>query len=721
MLEYGADGYLLSGTDPVMLGNGKVSFFTGDASNPGSALGVHDCIVTRSMDFSQNRILMDNTISSIQSGRWSVCKAQDNLREIPVIGVSSCGLDMRTAIHRLECDLEDTDIRVQLERYATYHLPYCTMQSIQVRSGADYELQVKHYVTLPKDFRLIDVVFSGNMISVSALDGSTTKHIMLAEGRISDSGKPIAVGVMYTIQDPSVTTMTGFQMLSEAGREAGAAAVFQVTANYPCTLHAMTCVLTGHDFFNPRDSVMRCLVSIASTSTMAKVRLDHVAQWTSLWKNDVVIEPRYTISQQEMADVQKVRRALRQSLYVLYSSVRIGVSNMLNVAPSLTVVDANLIDATGSVIAGDDMWIMPVLTMLNPSLARSIIEFRYQELMVAITTASQLGYSGAKYPSASDELSATTPYSVSWSSSANSRLYNTSLIAIHAWNYYRVTLDQQYLTKVGFAILSGIANFLASRASPNETNAYQYDFIGVTDVEGNLVINDFMDIFLAKFALNCAIEASFVVGVPVEQKWTDVKNGLKVEFVNDDANNGVPLPHMNFEESQDTFRFPSVLFPLFPLYFNDLCMTVFGSNQSFSVDMYARTLNFVIDRLTSMDFFSSIIVCGCVASLAQSTLDLQEGINVLSGDTFDTHMNNVLTHMNADFSKLTPDKCAAFVAFFLSGFCGTHIKGGIASGKFAYSTLEIATAPTSIMPKSWEKVTFNGNGNVMNTMNRSVL
>lgn len=728
MLEYDAtDGYLLSGTDPVVLGNGKVSFATGDASDASSAFDVNNCIVTRTMDLSQNKILMDNTVASVQSGRWYVSKAQDTTREITCADVTSAGLDMRTAIHRLECVLSDPDILATLERYAVYHLPYCTAQTMQVRSAAKYDLHLKHYVTLPKnDFRLSDVTFSGNMIAVSALDGSQIKHILLADGRISDSNKPIAVGVMYTIQDPSVTSMIGFQMLSQAGRDAGGVATFQVQANYPGTVHALTCSATGHDFANPRDTVMRCLLSIASSSTMAKIRLDHVSQWSALWKNNIVLEPRYTISQSEMARVQRVRRGIRQSLYILYSSVRVGVSSMLNVS-SPSTVDANLIDSSGDIIAGDDMWIIPVLTVLNPALARSILEFRYQELMVASTTASQLGYAGVKYPSSTDEFTAITEYSVAWSSSANSKLYNTALIGVHAWNYYRVTLDQQYLSKAGFPILNGVANFLASRATVSENNANQYDLIGVTDPDGNLVINDFLDIFVCKLALNSAIEACFVLGIPVEDKWTAVKNGLKISFVNDDAGAGIPLPYMHFDQTLDTFRFPSILFPLFPMYFNDLCMAVLGSKQAFNPDMYARSLQFALQCLfdkDSPDFATSLLICGCVCQLCQNVTSLDQSVSVLnSADySFDFHFDNVLDFVSeVDLTLLSANSCASFLALVMSGFCGAIIKGGIASGKFAYSTLEVGSVSTAVMPKTWEKITIAArNGTVMTTMNRNV-
>lgn len=728
MLEFDeTDGYFLSGIDSVVLANGKVSFETCPIEGA-SPFDVRNCIVTRSMDLSKNQVLLDNTVATPNFGRWAVSSAQDSNNEISISSVEKSGLDMRTAIHHVEAVLKDESLRVELDRYAVYHLPYCCMHSMQVTSSASYDLHVKHFVTLPKnDYRIVDVIFSGNVIATSTLDGIGNRHVMIAQGRIADSGAPMCFGVMYTIDDPAVTTMKGFQMLSQAGREAGCVAIFQVQENYPCVVHALTCAMTGHDFPDARESVMRCLLSAASTSTPLEIRVDHVSAWSKLWEHNLILEPKYSITPDDMAQVQKVKRAIRQSLYTLYSRVRPGVSAAINIGGSPTRVDPGAVDIDGSVLSGDDMWLLPALTCFNPSLAKSLIEFRYRELELATTAASQLGYGGVKYPSITDDFTANTPYSISWSAATNSKIYNTALVGVHAWNYYRATADMQFLSKVGFPILNGVANFLITRSTidPNDNN--KYDLISVTDADGNLTINEVMNVFLAKLALNCAIEAAFVMNVPVYQEWMDVKNGLHVDFIS--VEQGIPIPFLNFDSNSDKFMFPGMLYCIFPMFLRDFMQCLGNNEQVFNADMYRNMIVYSLDHMKEHDYekwprVTCIALCANLAYLAR-TITVNGSIDVLyppSPDTYPWDFAQVFdivlkTVGNVeDFTTLTLDNCAAFLLLITSGFMDVYIKGGIAPGMFAYSNMEIYAATSSVMPSTWQSLKLD-RGKIRGSLN----
>lgn len=718
------DGYSLTGTDAVRLGNGKVSFLTGDASDSATALDVQQSLMTRSVDVQNGRVGFDNTVPSVSSGRWCVLGADKN--ELAVDAIRVCELNMRSAVHRLEAQLSDPDVSVDLDRYAVGHLPYCTVQSMLVRSAASYAVDVQHFVTLPRsDFRLTDVKFSGNMIRVDTVDrGPDVRYILLADGRLSDSGLPYAAAVMYTMDDPTVTSMLGFEMLTQAGREVGGVATFGVEANYPSRIHALTCAATGHDFPDPRDVVMRCVIGTASLHTMEQVRLQHTVYWNKMWQSDIVLEPKTTATPEEFLRVQRVRRAIRESLYVVYSSVRSGASSLFNIVPPgrTSRVDANLMDATGEILAGDDLWIMPILTILNPSLARTIIEFRYRELEMATVAATQLGYSGAKYPSVSDDsVVSGNSFGMAWGPASNSKLYNTALIALHAWNYYRVTMDVQFLEKVAYPILHGVASFVASRASVSESNSNAYDLVAVADVSGDLLINESFNVFVARMALTCAMEASYVLNVPFDPAWNSVRNGLAFTFLNGDVPRGVPNPYLNFQEGIDAMVFPSILLPLVPVYLNDLSLGVLGNSGSITASMYENALRFALENSIDVESFSAnSVVCACIAHLAYRVTSSGRAAEVLSDADldFEGRLGAVVSRIvDREDGEVGLNDAAAFLLLVVSGLTNAFIKGGVSPGKFAYSQMEVNAINSHPMPSSWASITVRARSKVNVTIN----
>ncbi|CAM3632503.1 HAD-IA family hydrolase [Smaragdicoccus niigatensis] len=120
----------------------------------------------------------------------------------------------------------------------------------------------------------------------------------------------------------------------------------------------------------------------------------------------------------------------------------------------------------------DELFVLPVLNLRNPSLTRGLLLYRYRRLDQARRTAQAAGYAGALYPwqSGSDgrEESPTwhlNPQSGHWVPDPSRLAHHSGLaVAYNVWQYFEATGDISFLTQYGAEMLAEIARFWASRA-----------------------------------------------------------------------------------------------------------------------------------------------------------------------------------------------------------------------------------------------------------------
>lgn len=679
-------------TSRFVLGNGKVGMIPSSEN----LLAVSSCFTSRPSDFTKEQSLIVNTIPSVVSGEWVISGLTTGPSSGDAVALDPVSNTLNMYNGTQTSSLAGTDgITATITRYAVRQFPYCTMQTCVVTSGALYDLQVQHLVTLPEnDYRITNFTFSGNLLSAG--DGSLrNRAILVGDGTVADSQLPVTVGVLYDVVDTSVSRFVGFQMVAKGGRDAGGYPLFTVDAGFPATFHALTCVMTGHDFANPHDEVLRSLLSIRSLHDMNEIRVGHSLAWARLWNGDVKIE-----SMSAQADAVTAKQAVRTAVYMLYSLVRPSASSQLTVAPNMVRIDAGSIDQNGDVLAGDDFWLLPVLTLLNPSMARSLLEYRYNELAVALNAAKSLGYAGVRYPVASD-TTVLTQYTNAWSPASNSKIYNTCLIGIHAWNHYRVTLDDYYLRQIAAPILNGVAQFVASRVTPETDNfGSYYSLVQVSDADGTVVTDDFMNCFLARFVLKCASECQYALRHAVPQLWQDiVSKGLRVAY--HDVNSGTFLPYVLFDASNDTYTFPSTLMPLFPFWLDGFKRL----HPNFSEQAIAVNYRWALQHV---DGDPSPTVNAILAGVAAHLVNISQAgtaDSAYASDQFATRFGALIDAMTSDdMSSLNVSTCAATILTVLSGVCGVYIQGGVQSNAVPYARMQVVRGTVAYMPRGWDDI-----------------
>lgn len=250
----------------------------------------------------------------------------------------------------------------------------------------------------------------------------------------------------------------------------------------------------------------------------------HKKAWEELWKSDIVIEG----DNQAQQDV-------RSMLYHLYSFVREG--NDLSISP----MGLSGLGYNGHVFWDTELWMYPALLVMQPALAKSLVEYRFQRLPAARRNAFSHGYRGAMFPWESAGTGVEeTPV---WALSGPFEHHITACVGLAAWNYYCVTQDKDWLKEKGWPILRETADFWASRVERNGPGKYDINNVGAADEWAENVDNNAFTNAAAKAVLQHASSAAKVLGLPADPDWKHVADNIPILVME----NGVTKEHATYK------------------------------------------------------------------------------------------------------------------------------------------------------------------------------
>lgn len=180
----------------------------------------------------------------------------------------------------------------------------------------------------------------------------------------------------------------------------------------------------------------------------------------------------------------------------------------------------------GHVFWDAELWMFPPLLVLHPELARSMIEYRYQRLEAARRNAFNRGYKGAMFPWESAETGVEeTPV---WALSGPFEHHITACVAIAAWNYYCVTQDKEWLREKGWPVLSGTADFWASRVERNGPGKYEIKNVVAADEWAENVDNNAFTNAAARANLQFATQAAKILNIDPDPDWMKVAVNIPI-------------------------------------------------------------------------------------------------------------------------------------------------------------------------------------------------
>ncbi|UOQ76390.1 glycoside hydrolase family 65 protein [Hymenobacter sp. 5516J-16] len=235
----------------------------------------------------------------------------------------------------------------------------------------------------------------------------------------------------------------------------------------------------------------------------------HTKAWQTLWQSDIQI----TGDAQAQQDVHSM-------LYHLYSFSRAGT----DYSPSPMGLSG--LGYNGHVFWDTDVWMFPVLAVLQPDIARSLVEYRFNRLELARRNAFAHGYKGAMYPwESADTGVEETPV---WALSGPFEHHISACVALAAWQYYCVTQDKEWLREKGWPILSATADFWASRVERNGPGHYDIKNVVAADEWAENVDNNAFTNAAARVNLQNATAAARLLGLRPTPDWQHVAQNIPI-------------------------------------------------------------------------------------------------------------------------------------------------------------------------------------------------
>ena len=196
----------------------------------------------------------------------------------------------------------------------------------------------------------------------------------------------------------------------------------------------------------------------------------HVAAWDALWRSDIVLPDR--------PDLQQWVRA---GLYGLLSNIRQGADD------SISPVGLTSDNYAGLIFWDAETWMYPALLLTHPEVAKSIVEYRYR------TRAGARGPTRSGWATRACSIRGTAPAAVTWRRSATawtrrtasrrstSRATSRSRSGSTTWP----PATASWLRAHGWPMLSGIAEFWASRVTANADGSYSINNVAGPDEYSN--------------------------------------------------------------------------------------------------------------------------------------------------------------------------------------------------------------------------------------------
>ena len=174
--------------------------------------------------------------------------------------------------------------------------------------------------------------------------------------------------------------------------------------------------------------------------------------------------------------------AIHSSLYYLVSSLPSANTNLpkntfYGLSPTGLGRGGQLIDYEGHNFWDTEIWMFPVVNLIDSDWAKSLLDYRFNKLKAAKDYANQTGFRGTRYPweSAYTGVEATQPCCPEV---ALFQHHITGDISFAVRNYLAATLDLEWIKDKGCEMADEIAKFWASRVKFNQESGF-YDIEGI--------------------------------------------------------------------------------------------------------------------------------------------------------------------------------------------------------------------------------------------------
>ena len=409
-------------------------------------------------------------------------------------------LDMQKAALTTTFDV-GSKVSVKHTMMALRHLPFTSMIMVEITAKEDCEVTPMTVIEAPnhlKDVRNyyaeIDRPHVKIPLMTSVAESPSGMHKVAASNSfIFEEAHGEEPDIIHEDWDYNMHLAKFYKKL-----KAGETYKFSVVASAVSTEH----------YDDPHNEAERLTIFAMLEGTERLLRR-HEAAWAKLWESDIIVE----------GDLQ-AQKDIRFAIYHLYSFARKGT------AYSLSPMGLSGLGYNGHVFWDTELWMYPPLLMLQPEIAKSLLEYRFERLDAAKQNAFAHGYDGAMYPwESAGDGSEDTPV---WALTGPFQHHITGCVGWAHWKYYQVTKDKEWLQTRGYPILKEAADFWKSRVERNGPGKYEIkNVIGANEWEENIDNNAFTN-GMAITTLNYATQAAKELGIEADPDWTHVADNIPI-------------------------------------------------------------------------------------------------------------------------------------------------------------------------------------------------
>ncbi|TXB61465.1 glycoside hydrolase family 65 protein [Phaeodactylibacter luteus] len=409
-------------------------------------------------------------------------------------------LDMRQAELRTTFQLGGK-IAVQHTMMALRHLPYTAMVQVEVRALQDTRLTASSVIQAPDHLRDVRNFYS-------EIDRPHVSIPLLSSLAESPSGRlKVAVSNSFIFEEPHGSEP---RIIHEDWDYNRHLAKFSVDLKAGTTYRfavAASAVSSAHyeDPFNEAER-LTIFAKLEGTERLLK---RHRSAWEALWESDIVVE-----------GAVEDQRDIHSMIYHLYAFARKGT------AYSLSPMGLSGLGYNGHAFWDTEIWMYPPLLLLQPDIARSLLEYRFERLEAARQNAFAHGYEGAMYPwESAGDGSEDTPV---WALTGPFQHHISADIGWACWKYYQVTGDKEWLASRGYPILKEVAAFWCSRVERNGPGRYDINnVIGANEYAENIDNNAYTN-GMAATVLRQAAQAARALGLQPDPDWEYVAEHIPI-------------------------------------------------------------------------------------------------------------------------------------------------------------------------------------------------
>lgn len=695
-----SNNYTSSNHLGAFTGNGKIGFQTSTKD-----MSMRKTLISAAnLQFDQVGKYRNNTIETFGVNNVKLIRLSEDAQVD--YSIQHQTLDMHSGVVSTRFSVNSSNVSLSVDNTLVplRQFPYCILQTIDITSSnALSNLDVYHEYRAPSRTSMVN--YANNVIYNESLYEDKGLYIFNATGYTDARNCTIVGSSCYlfgsNIVDPA---NLGYNVGIDKSFAFQKWRLKNLAAGTKYTIHILSSIMTSLDFADVLEESKRILLNIAFREPNVNVLIprllaDNQEMWNEMWTSDVEILPKNIITTVERELVMKCKKYTRLCLFNMFACLRNAINTEVN------PLNLSYIDMDGNVYFDGDLWLIPVLVFLKPQIARVMLEFKYMLLSQALQLASSFGYRGSKFPYKNDVMGYKNVY---WDVVSPLHIFNNANICINIWNYYRVTLDKDWLVQKGYPMMRNIADFLSHYAKFVQDKVVIPNTLGLGET---IADNNAFTVNLIALSLRYTIEASNVLSIIPSNRWGQVLLKLSIPAIMGGDDTDVILYSSSYDGSTQVEVLDNLI-TLIPYYSSLFYSSSLNRNRTAIV----RNLNYYNNRVKPAytgNILNKLINTALYATVSQTSID--------SMSTFYTMFNQILDScfvgpwgvMNSTYNPEFGNDISlnAFVVMILLVcLCGLNIRGSTAPSNVVVETYKIETSLGTNMPRTWSSIRIGSIG-----------